>query len=86
MALFNYTLEDVINHLSIDGIDGVQPVITQYDWNTDDVRVEGAVRVTIWLKRNDETEREKRVRSILKDLVAEDRELLMRLAQEGTND
>lgn len=49
----NYTLEDIVNHLHVEGIRGVQPVITDYDWHEDDVRGEDYARVTIWLKRED---------------------------------
>lgn len=48
-----YTLEDLANHLHFEGIKGVQPVIMDYDWEDEDARCEGAVRVTVWLKRKE---------------------------------
>lgn len=46
-----FDLNDIIEHLNDDGISGVTTDIIDYDWNDDDVRCEGAARVTIWLKR-----------------------------------
>lgn len=49
---FEYTLNDIIWHLADDGIDGVTHTILDYDWD-EDVRCEGAARITVWLKRED---------------------------------